>query len=255
MSGATWAELDAELAAWAGAGEVPTFWWRDDDTQAPTAELDRLIGLAERADVPLHLAVIPVAIDPGLAGRLAAAPLVYVLQHGFQHKNHEPKGTGASEVGETRDIALQEADLSEGWRRLQAAHLPRTLPVLVPPWNRIAGKVLPVLPGLGYKAVSAFYVRPNPAPVAGLQHFHCHIDPIRWKSGGRFAGVEKALWQCVTHLRARRLGGAERAEPTGFVTHHLQTDAATWAFMEAFMDRVARGGDTRWLALPEVLHG
>ena len=120
---ASWADLDDELRLWRAAGEIPTFWWRDDDTEAPTADLERLIALAERFSAPLHLAVVPHAIDPGLAPRLGASPLVYALQHGFSHKNHEPKGARASEVGVNRDIALQEADLTLGWQPRPRWHL------------------------------------------------------------------------------------------------------------------------------------
>jgi len=184
---------------------------------------------------------------------LRSSPLVYATQHGFSHTNHEPKGTGASEVGVTRDTALQIADLREGWARMQAAELPNLLPVFVPPWNRIADKMLPVLVELGYTAVSTGGPRPDPAPVEGLQHINCQIDPIHWKQGARFTGTEKSIDQCLLHLRARRLGDVARDEPTGFCTHHLQTDDATWNFMESFMARVTHKGASRWLTLPQAL--
>lgn len=250
---ATWAELDEELGKWSSQGETPTFWWRDDDTEACTDPLDRLISLSERFDAPLHLAVIPHAIDVKLAERLSASPQVYTLQHGYAHKNHEPKGTRASEVGKLRDLALIEKDLREGWRRMQMARLPNLLPVFVPPWNRIGEKVLPYLPVWGYAALSGFDARPHPEPVADLQHFNGHIDPIRWKEGAKFAGVEKTLEQCVRHLRKRRLEHAYRYEPTGFVSHHLQTDEDTWRFMEALMSRLTHNAATRWISLDSLI--
>ncbi|MEX3314113.1 polysaccharide deacetylase family protein [Sulfitobacter sp. PS-8MA] len=246
---ATWAELDEEIGKWSAQGEVPTFWWRDDDTEACTDPLERLIALSERFRAPLHLAVIPAAIDDTLADRLSASPQVYTLQHGFAHKNHEPKGTRASEVGRLRDLALIEEDLREGWRRMQLARLPNMLPVFVPPWNRIGEKVLPYLPRWGYAALSGFDARPHPEPVPGLQHLNGHIDPIRWKEGAKFAGVEKTLEQCLRHLRKRRLEDAYRNEPTGLVSHHLQTDAETWDFMEALMARLTHRAATRWISL------
>lgn len=252
---ATWAELDAELALWQAAGEVPTFWWRDDDTEAPTQALDRLITLSETHDAPLHLAVVPHDIDPGLATRLAASAGVYALQHGFAHRNHEVKPLRASEVGVSRDVAETGTELREGWRRMQAAGLPRMLPVFVPPWNRIGDQITARLPEWGYRALSSFDVRPNPAPVPGLQHFNGHMDPIKWKGGARFTGTEKSLQAVVEHLEQRRTGGAERDEPTGFVTHHLQTDADTWDFMEAFMAHITHKRMTRWITLAEVLDG
>ena len=69
----TWADLEAELTLWREAGERPSFWWRDDDTEAPTDALRRLIDLTGKHGAPLHLAVIPAGISPDLAGFLAAA--------------------------------------------------------------------------------------------------------------------------------------------------------------------------------------
>jgi hypothetical protein len=250
---ATWAELDAELTLWAGAGEVPTFWWRDDDCEAQTNDLDRLIALAEQFAAPLHLAVVPADIDVGLAGRMTASPHVYALQHGFAHINHEPKGTGASEVGVLRDLLLQEADLREGWQRMISAKLPNLLPVFVPPWNRIADKTVQILPKLGYTVLSDFYRRPDLSPVEGLMYFNAHIDPIRWKEGAKFAGTEKTLEQCVVHLRQRRTGEADKAEPTCFCTHHLQTDEATWDFSAELMAQLTHRQRTSWAALPELI--
>ena len=250
-----WAELDQELDRWQAAGDMPTFWWRDDDTEAATPALDQLIQLAEQHAVPLHLAVIPHAIDPGLKARLERATLVYVMQHGFRHKNHEPKGMRASEVGVSRDLALQKADLAEGWQRLLAAGLPRTLPVFCPPWTRIADKTLAVLPELGFAACSTFFNEgdaPRDAPVAMIDG---HIEPIKWKGGARFRGVEKTVAQAVLHLREKREGRMPRGMPTGLVTHHLDTDAETWDFCAAFLERVAPGRRSRWIALPEILEG
>ena len=233
---------------------MPTFWWRDDDTEAPTGDLDRLIELAEKFNAPLHLAVVPAHIGPGLASRMAQSPNVFATQHGFAHINHEPKGTGASEVGVLRDLALQADDLREGGRRLQAAELPNLLPVFVPPWNRIAEKTVQILPELGYAVLSNFYRRPNPSPVKGLLHFNAHIDPIRWKEGAKFAGTEKTLDQCVGHLRQRRLGEAEKEEPTCFCTHHLQTDEPTWDFSAELMARLTHNARTYWASLPELMN-
>ncbi|WP_390912133.1 polysaccharide deacetylase family protein [Pseudosulfitobacter sp. SM2401] len=245
---ATWVDLDAELQLWKDAGCSPTFWWRDDDTQAPTDDLDRLIGLAERYAAPLHLAVIPVGINPALASRLSASPLVYALQHGFAHVNHEPKGTRASEIGDLRDVTLQIADLRAGWQKLAMAELPNLLPVLVPPWNRVAQKTLPHLPALGFRMLSAFDGGASAADVAGLQQINAHVDPVRWKNGAEFRGTEKTLAQVVEHLCARRLGQAN--EPTGFLTHHLQTDAATWDFIDALLDRLQ---GFEWICLSSVI--
>ncbi|NNE53202.1 MAG: hypothetical protein HKN30_12480 [Sulfitobacter sp.] len=252
---ATWQDLEDELSAWAAAGEVPTFWWRDDDARAPTPALDRLIGLSERTGTPLHLAVVPENIDPGLKARLEATVEVYVFQHGFAHLNHEPKGMRASEVGVSRPLALQEADLRDGWRRLTAAALPRTLPVFVPPWNRIAESTVARLPTLGFRALSRFTDDAYSPGQGPLPEFNGHLDPIRWKEGAEFRGTEKCLSLFLDHLRARRLGQTRAATPTCLVSHHLETDEATWGFMAELLDRLSPAGRGRWLRIGDLLDG
>ncbi|WP_120504511.1 polysaccharide deacetylase family protein [Sulfitobacter mediterraneus] len=248
-----WAALERELSLWKQADEIPTFWWRDDDAERPTAALDQLIGLSDRFGAPLHLAAVPKGVGPELAARLEPCKQVFVLQHGFAHINHEPKGKRASEVGVTRDLQSQITDLQAGWELLLAAKLPNLLPVVVPPWNRIAPRTVQVLPQLGYQMVSAFDPRPSATTAEGLLEVNCHIDPVRWKEGAVFRGTDKTLQQAVSHLAARRTGQADRQEPTGFLTHHLQTDAATWDFAEALLDRLTGVGGGTWITLASVL--
>ena len=248
---AEWADLDAELDLWDRAQGQPVFWWRDDDTRAPGAALDRLIALAEGAGAPLHLATIPQGLDPGLAARLEAAPLVRVLQHGYAHLNHEPSGTPPSEVGIRRPLEAQAADLRDGWAQLRDAGVPRLLPVFVPPWNRIAAKTVALLPHLGYRCLSTFHFPPLAQPVRGMHHVDAHIDPIRWKGGARFIGEANVLAQVTEQLRGRRLGTLSSATPVGLCTHHLDHDAETWAFCEVLLARL--DGRARWVALDDVM--
>lgn len=101
-----WFALDAELAAWDNAGLRPRLWWRDDDAQSVAPDLERLLALSDTYAVPAHLSVIPDGMQPDLAPRLRDASYAFVLQYGLVHKNHEPKGAPASEVGNTRNLAL-----------------------------------------------------------------------------------------------------------------------------------------------------
>src|SRR6185437_7317815 len=87
---AEWPDLVAELDRWREAGRVAPLWWRDDDATAPTAELARLLALADAA--PLALAVIPAGAGPDLAAALAGRPRVAVLQHGWRHADHAAIG-------------------------------------------------------------------------------------------------------------------------------------------------------------------
>ena len=252
---ASWADLDHELTLWRRAGATPALWWRDDDAVAPTAALDRLLGLLSRHALPLHLAVIPEKATSALARRLDAEPGVDVLQHGYAHVNHEPRGTGASEMGLSRALEAQCHDLKAGWQRLVTLGLPNLLPVFAAPWNRVGPQTPGVLAALGYRVLSTKLVRPAASPAPGITQINVHVDPIRWKTGVAFRGEAGTLSALVGHLARKRTGDADPDEPTGLNTHHLQTDAQVWAFLEALAERLAHRDDVRWIRLADQCEG
>ena len=152
MSG--WQDLDAELAAWASSGREVTLWWRDDDAAAPDPALDRLLSAAAR--LPLGLAVIPAAAGEGLAERLSeAAPSLQVLQHGFSHINHAAAGRKKMELGTERPLTMICEDLARGQAILRALFPGRSLPILVPPWNRVREDLVRSFRGWAFVACPA----------------------------------------------------------------------------------------------------
>ncbi len=248
-----WSRLEKELDRWDAAGEVPTFWWRDDDAEAPTPALDRLVALADRYSVPLHLAVVPANVGTDLSDRLAELTDVFTMQHGFAHVNHEPGGAGASEIGDHRDILLQLGDLREGWQRLNWVRLPNLLSALAPPWNRISDKTVPHLASLGFRLLSTSHPRTSQFPADGLLQVNIHFDPIRWKGGARFRGLDPILDGLCGHLADRRRCIVDRDEPTGMLTHHLQTDEEVWGFVEDLLERLSRR-QARWVRLRDLMN-
>ena len=259
---ATWNELDAELDRWAAAGRAATFWWRDDDAATATAALERLLGLAD--GTPVALAVIPAEARAPLARRLpstraqgrslrlAALETITVIQHGWRHANHAPPGDKKAELGPHRPAAERLAELSAGRERLAELFGPLTLPVLAPPWNRIAADLVPLLPAIGIRGLSTIGPRPTAEPAPGLRVANIHVDLVDWAGGHGFIGVPPALGAIVGHLAARRLGRVDGEEPTGLLTHHLVQDAATDAFLRRFVDVVRRHPAARWAAASEI---
>jgi hypothetical protein len=65
--------------------------------------------------------------------------------------------------------------------------------------------------------------------------------------------LEAALEALVGHLAARRSGRVDANEPSGILTHHLETDEATWAFMEELLARTAGRPGARWIGLEALL--
>lgn len=245
---ADWAALEHELSLWQSAGEVPQFWWRDDDAQTMTPALETLLSIADRHGVPVHLSVIPEGLDPDLPTALNTQPLAYVLQHGLRHKNHEPKGHPASEVGDHRAMEDVTRDLAEGWQTLCQAGFDRLLQVLVPPWNRISDAVRAQLPAMGYAGLSSYPGRGSSDPIERLVQWDGHLDPIRWKKERSFRGEDSMITMTIEALQDRRLGNAHG--PIGYLTHHLQTDQAVWDFTQEWLERLTYQGRTKWHAFP-----
>ncbi len=247
-----WLRLEAELAHWA-AGPKATLWWRDDDAGAPSEPLDRLLAAASRSGLPLALAVVPGWAGRGTAAMLGHAAAVAVVQHGYAHANHAPDGEKTSELGPERPAAIVVAELAAGWQQLETLFGTRCYQALVPPWNRMAPYLPPYLAELRYKGVSQFGPRVRAEPVRGLVQSNTHVDIINWKSDPPcFAGTVKSLDGLTAHLAARRNGSADHAEPTGLLTHHAAHDGASWAFLDALLDRLARHRAVEWLGAAAV---
>jgi peptidoglycan/xylan/chitin deacetylase (PgdA/CDA1 family) len=243
------APLRAELDLWAAEGRRARLWLRDDDATIPTPALDRLIGLAGRYGVPVTLAVIPEPTDAALAARLADAPDVEVTVHGWAHRNHAPNGRKTCEFGPDRPADAVLSELAGGIAKLSRLHGPRLVPVLVPPWNRIAPDLIPRLPGLGFQGLSVFGPEPAGAAVA---HVNCHVDLIDWRGtrGGR--AVAALADDLIARLAALRAGDLPKHGAAGVLSHHLDHDDAAWQGLEAIF-RATRHPGAVWVPLSQAL--
>jgi hypothetical protein len=242
-----WAWLDIELRRWRAAGRRAALWWRDDDAQAPTAELDRLLEI--RAGTPLTLAVIPDGDMAGLAVRLAGTVGVSVVQHGVDHQNRRRGAVAGEFPPEWRRLRVA-TQVRAGWRRMAA--LPAALQVFVPPWNDVHAELPAVLADCDYLGWSAWgdgLVGDGSPP-----RIDAHLDLMRWKGGARFRGEAKFLGELRGLLAARRLAGRWDA-PIGLLTHHLAHDEAAWAFLGRFVAWSGSRSDVAWNALPDLIDG
>ena len=250
MSAGPWREFEDELDRWRDAGRIADFWWRDDDAAHPTTTLARLTSLSGRSGVPLALAVIPSEAEQAIFPELPDT--VEVLQHGVDHRNRAPEGARACEfpAGAPIDAAL--ARLAGGRARLRLLAGARSLPVLVPPWNRFASELIGALPTLGICGFSTFAARSAAEPALGLRQVNTHVDLIAWRRGRVFVGEAKALAEAVEHLRARRENRVDSNEPTGWLTHHAVHDEPLWSFLDRLFQFTAYHGAVRWLRAVDV---
>ena len=239
-----WDPLRRELDLWAEGGLRARLWLRDDDATDVTPALDTLVALAADFGVPVVLAVVPAAATEALARRLEDASAVQPAVHGYAHVNHAPPHEKKQELGLHRPRGAVLQELAVGHEKLRHLFGGRLLPVLVPPWNRIAPEFIPDLPALGFRALSTFGRRRR-AVVAELAEINTHLDIIDCTRGrtcrdpreliGRFAGLLAG---------SRAQGGA----PVGILTHHLVHDPAAWAFLHALFKVTTEHQAVQWIS-------
>jgi hypothetical protein len=247
-----WQRLDDELEAWHARGLRATLWLRDDDACADSPALRRLLDLACGYRVPVAIAAIPATADATLVDAISYCDAATVVQHGHAHRNHAGPGARSAELGDERELHVRLDELAQGRDRLARAFGERFIPVLVPPWNRIADDLLPHLASAGFAGVSRFGPRRQAMPAAGLREVNTHADPIAWRRDRQFIGADTAIERIVTHLRARREHACDADEATGFLTHHLAFDAAAWAFLDALLQHTRRHDAAAWLDVAHV---
>lgn len=200
---------------------------------ADTPALDRLLTLSRRSGWPVALAAIPASTEPSLTARVADEPEVDLLVHGLSHANHAGADKKA-EFGLHRPPAVLAEEARRGLALAAERCGPRLLPVLVPPWNRIAPDLVGRLPSLGYRGLSTFGRRAPRLP--GLVQVNTHLDPVDWHGTGRGLVDPVLLIRRAAEIVA---DPASIGEPVGLLTHHLAQSRATWTFCAAFLERLA----------------
>lgn len=240
----SWSGLAAELGEWRAAARAAEFWWRDDDAASLTPELRQLLSLSGRTRVALALAVIPERAESD-----AVSAAECVILHGCDHRNRAPDGGKKTEFPpfESDDAALER--LARARARLASLAGPRFLPVLAPPWNRLRAGLIPRLPEAGIRGLSRYGARGAATP--GVHEANTHVDLIAWRGDRGFVGEHAALRLVVEHLRQKRGGAADAAEPTGILTHHALHDREAWRFLERLFDETRASG-AKWRAPGEV---
>ena len=191
-----------------------TFWWRDDDAGRPDARLTALLRLASGRRLPLAVAVVPAWLTVEVRQELLACAAVTVLQHGIAHEDHAlPQGRKIELGGRAAPDRLL-CHLATQRDRL-ADHFPgRFVPVLVPPWNRIAADLIGSLPAAGFIGWSAFASAPAARP---LRRIDCHLDLVDWRAGRTVRAADEVDAALARLVRTRP------GEPLGILSHHLVT--------------------------------
>ncbi len=240
--------LYRELDEWNFNGDEAMLWWRDDDAVSDTPALQQLLSLSIKFDLPVALAVIPDLLEDSLVRLVKDHELVQVLQHGVRHHNNAPDGEKKQELSRAADLDSLLTDIAQGRERLAEEFEQQFLPIMVPPWNRIDNEVIELLSRLEFLGLSCFTARTQPEAAENIWLVNAHVDIINWKKDKVFIGVADSVNQLVAHLEAKREGLADRAEPTGLMTHHLVHDQESWEYLQQLFAILDEHPAVTWLS-------
>lgn len=240
-----WDQLRARLDQWQAEGRVLRLWLRDDDAVQPTAQLDHLLDLVPARAVPLALAVIPEKTGAPLADRLAGVDRIQVAVHGWAHINHAPADQKKMELGAHRPVETVLDELTAGFKTLSTLHGTCFVPLLVPPWNRVAPEVIAGAAKLGFRAYSTY----GPEKPGPLPQINTHVDIMNWRGGGGGHTPERLVPALIAALEQ----SLDRGSAVGVLTHHLVHDDLAWTGLEQLMRITAHHPAVKWQAIGQLM--
>jgi hypothetical protein len=215
-------------------------WWRDDDAGCIAPTLAPLLDLSFAGTRPIGLAVVPAWLDDATMRLIRGEPNAQVLQHGWTHASHALGDEKSIELGGDATTADCLDLLRAGAARLDSAFGDAFLPILVPPWNRIADRVLERLGEVGYAGLSTFADDLRGA-VFGLVHINAHVDIIDWRKDRRMKPVATLLAEVDDLL-------AQGAPVIGILSHHLVMSVDDVARLGHFFMELEARYRCRWVA-------
>lgn len=214
--------------------EATAVFFRADDVAVPGRQLQRLLEMFARHNLPLGLAVVPAWLTRPrweAVSRMGAsrADLWCWHQHGWQHRNHEPQGK-KQEFGPFRSTDALSTDLDRGRRRLQAIMGNAFSPIFTPPWNRCSEITLALLQEMGYNAVSRSRGSQPSAP-PGLAEHAVDVDLHTDRAPSAAIG-----WQRLTD----RLVESLSRPVCGIMIHHQRMNEAAFCFLDRLLETLPR---------------
>lgn len=231
-------ELRTALAQQQAAGKTVEVFFRDDDVDEDEATLRRLLHLFAERNVPVILGVIPAHLtDTGIALLQQFSASVELVQHGWQHVNHEATGRKC-EFGASRSFDEQFDDLLRGRTRMIEAFGEHWFRAFIPPWNRCTEVTYQALEQLGFRVLSVLHDKHSPRPGFAWQELSVTLDLYRWQEGAQFKPAEEILADFVQQLQA----GA----PLGIMLHHKVMTEEAFAFLEALLDELQQFSAVRF---------
>lgn len=235
-------ELRMTLTQQQAAGKTVEVFFRDDDVDEDEASLQRFLLLFAARNIPVVLGVIPARLTTaGIELLRQFSTSVELVQHGWQHINHEPTGRKC-EFGASRSLAEQLDDLSRGQARMNEAFGEQWFPAFIPPWNRCTAVTQQALSQLGFRVLSK--LREKESPPAAWPEISVTLDLFHWKDGARLkpaADIRRELAQQI-----------QQGEVIGIMSHHKVMTEDALVFLEQLLDELKQYSNVRFHRLQNL---
>lgn len=233
-------ELRAALTAAQAAKKSINIFFRDDDVDEDEETLWRLLDIFAVRRVPIVLGVIPARLtNEGITLLKQFSDTVEIVQHGWQHVNHETTGRKC-EFGASRTFAEQFNDIARGKKCLDEAFGENWFPAFIPPWNRCTPDTHEALNQLSFRVLSTLRGKDLAEDFRG-QKIPVTLDIYEWRVGAKC----KPEAQILSELRQQ----ITQDFPIGIMLHHkVMTDEA-FAITEKLLDELLRFAAVRFQRL------
>lgn len=230
-----WEKLENEFNLCSKVGFKPSFWIRDDDATDNNKKLDKLLILCQKNNIPISLASIPFLVKTSLIKRVNREN-VSILVHGYKHQNYASLNKKKSEFSDNRPQLKMIEDIKDGLGIINNIFGTQSIPVFVPPWNRICNSALEHLSKVGIigfsgKNKSPDFYDPKYKNLSLIIH-NADIDLIDWKFNKKFAGECKIIEELIKNISYKRKNLFERNNPICILSHHKDMEVKCFEFIE-----------------------
>jgi hypothetical protein len=251
---------DALTARLERTGAPVSFWWRDDDLEAPSTALDAMLGALGEIGIAPAFAAIPATVSQAAIAALNETGAV-VFPHGWAHANHEPADRKKSEYGPARPADMRLAEIARGWTRIRDIAGDRALGVFTPPWNRIEPALLERLDETGVVGVSTYRSTPSAPTPSRLPRMDTHVDLIDWRGGRAPLSADAVIERLLIWMRDGEASGGQPAmgqpenrdkmpvdNPIGILSHHRVTPVEAWSDWAPIWRILQQHPGTEWVS-------
>ena len=206
-------------------------WWRDDDSFDLNDKFLNLLKFKKNNKMlNVYLSVIPGKLKNDFIRKVNEIEKLYVLPHGYLHKNYSNSDTYLNEYPDNRDAVEISEEMYNVLRIMRTSFPDKFLPIFVPPWEHFSDKIIPILK----KNKINFVSMSGDKNVGGkLKCVNCDINfhgYINYREG-QYQVIHKSLITLCNEIISI-IKASKNNNLIGFMTHHMDMNDEDWSNYE-----------------------